>query len=210
MSALAKVVDRELASDRLESLGLSQDGLIDVIQGAVSARNSATPFHPKNAPGLLSWIEGSYHLRRVFVPLGWEPCDLDSVSSITHPELGLKVIYQNAEKAGDVRFEPIAKSMKGAGSARVVASGQPDFFPELIIEQQQSPLEAWYLFVFANGLDVRAELSRPMAIKNGQFEGFHERIILLQAGEWALPSLNSETEESIELDVVISRKANDK
>lgn len=210
MNALARRVDQNLASDRLESLGLTQAGLIDVVQGAVSARNSATPFHPKNAPGLLSWIDGSYHLRRVFVPMGWEPCDRDNVSSITHPELGLKVIYQNAERAGDIRFEPIAKSMKGAGSARVVASGQPDFFPELIAEQERSPQEAWYLFVFANGLDVRAELSRPMTIKSGQFEGFHERIILLQAGEWDLPSLSNEIEEPIELDVVISRKANEK
>ncbi|ANW05328.1 hypothetical protein LMTR13_05805 [Bradyrhizobium icense] len=36
-----------------------------------------------------------------------------------------------------------------------------------------------------NGDDVRAELSFPKRIEDGQFKGFNERIYIIKAGEWA-------------------------
>ncbi|MCK1622415.1 hypothetical protein IVA98_03980 [Bradyrhizobium sp. 160] len=39
--------------------------------------------------------------------------------------------------------------------------------------------------MYINGDDVRAELSFPKRIEDGQFKGFNERIYIIRRGEWA-------------------------
>lgn len=203
---------RVLADDydvipRLEQLGMRRDRLIEVVQAAVGARRSSTKFHPLSAAGLQSWIEGTGHLRRIFTQHGWRICRRDNIESIYHPTLGLKVIFQNAERAGDPIFDPIAASKKGAGSARAVELGQYELWPELkAIETEEINATTWVLFVYAHGDDVRAELSCPIAINDAQFDGFHERIILIAKGEWSTPDPLLDDEPLIEYSVEISRK----
>ena len=193
---------------RLEQLGLRRDLLLDVVQAAVGARRSSTGFHPLSAGGQLSYIEGTGHLRRVFLPHGWEICRRDNIESIFHPELGLKVVFQNAERAGDRLFDPIAVSKKGAGSARAIELGQLDFWPE---ETERAAAEitakTWVLFTFADGEDVRAELSCPVAINENHYDGFHERILIIEKGRWdkATP-LADDDEPPADYEVTVSRK----
>lgn len=193
---------------RLAQLGLRRDFLLDVVRAAVGGRRSSTAFHPLSAGGLLSWIEGTAHLRRVFVPQGWEICRRDNIESIFHPEYGIKVVFQNAERAGDPLFDPVAVSRKGAGSARAIELGQFELWPEVRekeIAEEAAP--TWVLFVFADGDDVRAELSCPMAINEDQFDGFHERILLVEKGGWdSTEPFTDEDEPSAEYDVTVSRK----
>jgi len=193
---------------RLAQLGLRRDLLLDVVRAAVGGRRSSTGFHPLSAGGLLSWIEGTAHIRRVFVPQGWEICRRDNIESIFHPEYGIKVVFQNAERAGDPLFDPIAVSRKGAGSARAIELGQGELWPELR-EKEVAEVTAptWVLFVFAAGDDVRSELSCPMAINDDQFDGFHERILLVQKGDWdSTEPFIDEDEPPAEYDVSVSRK----
>lgn len=193
---------------RLAQLGLRRDLLLDVVRAAVGGRRTSTPFYPLSAGGLLSWIEGTAHIRRVFVPQGWEICRRDNIESIFHPEFGIKVVFQNAERAGDPLFDPIAVSRKGAGSARAIELGQGEFWPELR-EKEVAEVTAptWVLFVFAVGDDVRAELSFPIAINDDQFDGFHERILLVQKGDWdSTEPFIDEDEPPAEYDVAVSRK----
>jgi hypothetical protein len=193
---------------RLEELGLRRDLLLEVVQAAVGARRSASGFHPLSAGGQFSYIEGTGHLRRVFVPRGWEICRRDNIESIFHPDLGLKVVFQNAERAGDPLFEPIAVSKKGAGSARAIELGQLDLWPEHT-ERAAAEITAktWVLFTFADGDDVRAELSCPVAINENHYDGFHERILLIEKGEWdrTEPSVD-DNEPPAEYVVPVSRK----
>ena len=49
-----------------------------------------------------------------------------------------------------------------------------------IIEVSRATANLWYLFVSIEGTDIRAELSRPRSIADGQFAGFHERIFILK------------------------------
>lgn len=193
---------------RLAQLGLRRDLLLDVVRAAVGGRRSATAFHPLSAGGLLSWIEGTGHMRRVFVSQGWEICRRDNIESIFHPVYGIKVVFQNAERAGDALFDPVAVSRKGAGSARAIELGQFEFWPEMR-EKEVAEVTAptWVLFVFADGDDVRAELSCPIAIHDDQFDGFHERIILVEKGGWdsTVPFID-EDEPPAEYDVTVSRK----
>lgn len=193
---------------RLAQLGLRRDLLLDVVRAAVGGRRSSTAFYPLSAGGLLSWIEGTAHIRRVFVPQGWEICRRDNIESIFHPTYGIKVVFQNAERAGDPLFDPIAVSRKGAGSARAIELGQGELWPELR-EKEVAEVTAptWVLFVFAADDDVRAELSCPMAINDDQFDGFHERILLVQKGEWdSTEPFIDEDEPPAEYDVAVSRK----
>ena len=43
----------------------------------------------------------------------------------------------------------------------------------------------WFYCVSVNGDDVRAELSRPISVSGGNFEGFYERIFVIRDGEWS-------------------------
>lgn len=193
---------------RLAQLGLRRDLLLDVVRAAVGGRRSSTGFHPLSAGGLLSWIEGTAHMRRVFVPQGWDVCRRDNIESIFHAEYGIKVVFQNAERAGDPLFDPIAVSRKGAGSARAIELGQGELWPELRDKEvAEVTAPTWVLFVFAAGDDVRAELSCPMAINDDHFDGFHERIILVEKGGWdSSEPFIDEDEPPAEYDVTVTRK----
>ena len=192
---------------RLEELGVTKAELLDVVRVAVGAKRAATDFHPASAGGLLSWISGTAHLRRTYVPQGWEICRRENIESIFNPRAKIKVIFQNAEQAGDPLADPIAASKKGAGSARAVESGQYELFPA-IRERELDEINAptWCVFVFSEGADVRAEFSCPKAIVDEQFHGFHERIILLRKGEWDTPDPLVDHVPPIEFEVPVSRK----
>ena len=123
----------------------------------------------------------------------------------------IKTIFQNAERAGDPIFEPMAANRKGAASARAVDLGQIELFPEHRIEKEQTVAElnanVWILFVEAQGQNVRAEFSRPKAISDEQYAGFHERILLVQGSEWDTPDpLSDDGEPPADFEVTVSRK----
>jgi hypothetical protein len=192
---------------RLEQLGTTKSDLIQVIRAAVGARRNATPFHPLSAGGQLAYLAGTEHLRRVFLPQGWQLCRRDNIESIFHPEIGIKIVYQNADRAGDPIFDPLAVSRKGAGAARAVELGQYDLFPESRVQEVAELTAAtWYLFVFADGPDVRAELSCPVAINDEQFDQFHERILLVQKGDWDNPDPLADDAPPVDFEVSVSRK----
>jgi hypothetical protein len=193
---------------RLAQLEAPKSALLEVVRAAVGGRRNCTGYHPLSAGGLLSWIEGTAQLRRVFVPLGWEICRRDNIESVYNADAGIKIVFQNAERAGDPLFNPVAVSKKGAGSARAVQLGQYELFPE-DKEKEVAEITAstWVLFVYADGDDVRAELSCPIAINDEQFDGFHERILLVQKGEWDGPSPTADDgEPPADYGVTISRK----
>lgn len=196
---------------RLTQLGTDKAELLEIVRAAVGARRNATPFHPLSAPGLLSWIEGTAQLRRIFCVKGWEICRRDNIESIYSPELGIKIVFQNAERAGDPLHDPLAANKKGAASARAVEFGQIEMFPEHEREKEMAAAElsatTWILFVQADGQTVRAEMSCPKAIYEDQYAGFHERILLLEGGEWDVPMpLSDDGEPPVDYEVTVSRK----
>jgi hypothetical protein len=65
----------------------------------------------------------------------------------------------------------------------------------------------WFFCVSANGDEVRAELSLPLAVEGGNFKHFIERIFILSDDEWPELAAKPDSElESAEFDPVISRK----
>ena len=192
---------------RLEQLGLNKALLLEVIRASVGARRNATPFHPVTTAGYNAWSEGTDHLRRILVSVGWHMSDKDNIPSIYNPATETKIIFQNADRAGDPLFDPIAASRKGAGAARAVEQAQYDLFPETQKKQiEESRTQLWCLFVMADGDDVRAEISRPVAINDEQYDEFHERILLVQYGEWQGLDLSEDNEPPLDFDISVSRK----
>lgn len=208
MPVLAKETD---VVSRLEQLGLTRVILLEVIRASVGARRNATPFHPITTAGFNAWSEGTAHLRRILVSQGWRMGDKDNIASVYNAETETKIIFQNAERAGDVLNDPIANSKKGAGAARAVERAQYDLFPETKTKEikhamEEARTQLWCLFVMAEGDDVRAELSRPVAINEEEYDEFHERIVLVQYGKWQGLDLSDDGEPPLEFDIPISRK----
>lgn len=197
------------ALPRLEQLGASKDKLLEVVQASVAAkRRASNTFYARNGAGQLSYQEGTAHLRRTFLPLGYEVCREDNIEAIYNPKTGIKIVFQNADRAGHPLHDPLATSDKGPGSERAVVAGQYELFQDIrASEVKKAGAPVWYLFTYAVGDDVRAELSCPKQIENKQFSGFHERILLLQKGDWGGIDLTDDKTGPLDFDVPVSRKS---
>jgi hypothetical protein len=192
---------------QLAALGVTKAELLDVVRAAVGGRRDAISYDPISAGGQFAWIFGTRRLRAIYVSQGWEIDRTNNVESVFNPKAGIKIIYQSAERAGDFVNDPLPMSPKGAGSARVVEMGQLDFWPEMRLQEIDKAIaQSWYLFVYAMGDDVRAELSYPKSIEGEQFHGFHDRIILVGKGEWQGIDITPDDQDLPEFDVNVTRK----
>jgi hypothetical protein len=203
--------DYEVAS-RLNQLGLTASELIGVVHQAVAAKAAFVLNHPLNAAGQLSYIYGTGALRDALRAKEWEIDRTGNIEATIDPESGMKIVFQNADSACDDDRDPKAISDKGPAASKAVDQGQHSLFPEYDIEDEEKRKREnaalWYLFVYINGDDVRAELSFPKRIEDGQFKGFNERIYIIRPGEWAsmMPKVD-DTEPAQDFEVNVTRKS---
>jgi len=195
---------------RLLALGLDRENLLKVVFAAVQARNDTTSNDPANAAGWFSYSYGTRTLREVFCGEKWMLDRTDSIESILNPNLGIKVAFQNVDSAADPNREPRARSKKGAGSERAVDNNQLNLWllPEIenVVSASPDSSSIWFLMVYVNGSDVRAELSLPISIKDNQFTDFVERIFLIKGGEWSDFEINELEDDNDSFEVHVSRK----
>jgi len=191
---------------RLNDFGVTKEELMPIIHTAVGAKADAVAHHPVTAPGTFAYHWGTMALRDVFVPKGWAKDSTEGIESVYDPKTGTKIIFQNTDSACDV-CDPKAISPKGLASARVISQ------PYLILEMEEDRQKkmngtVWYFCLFAKGDDVRAELSRPLAIEGRQFSEFPERIFILKHGEWNLVTPLTKTDDYPlqDLDILVTRK----
>jgi hypothetical protein len=137
----------------------------------------------------LSYIYGTGALRDMLRAKGWQIDRTSNIEATFDPNTGMKIVFQNADSACEDHRDPKAISEKGPAAIRAVDLGQHNLFPEYDAEDKarakRENAALWYLFVYINGDDVRAELSFPKRIEDGQFKGFNERIYVIKPGEWA-------------------------
>ncbi|CAA2105409.1 hypothetical protein MBUL_03178 [Methylobacterium bullatum] len=173
---------------RLAELGTNKAEMIEIARKASAARADSTEDDPRSGGGLLSWIYGTRALRKTFRPKGWKRNSADNIPSVVNRETGIKFIFQNADSAADALRDPKAISDKKKASERLVAAAQMSFdFPEAEREDEEFidiPSTAFYYFVaMTDNGDLISELSSPRAIEGGQFNGFHERIFIINPGD---------------------------
>ena len=207
---LARIVKAEWEVDaRLAELfGVLKSELVQVAGAAVGARRDAVDDDPITAPGTLSYIYGTRALRTLFRAKKWDLNRKGGVESVFHRERRLKIVFQNADQAADDHRPPQAVSDKGSATELAVRLGQYDLFPKLVGEAiREATAAVWYLFVSCNGDDVRAELSYPKSVVDGQFLGFHERIFIIEKGDLDdFDFSRSDGTPPIEFDVAVTRK----
>jgi len=204
--------DYEVAS-RLDQLGLSASELIGVVHQAVAAKANYVLNHPLNAAGQLSYIYGTGALRDMLRAKGWEIDRTGNIEATFDPKSGMKIVFQNADSACEDGRDPKAISDKGPAAIKAVDLGQQNLFPEYDAEdrekQKKENAALWYLFVYINGDDVRAELSFPKRIEEGQFKGFNERIYVIKPGEWAsmMPKIDDNEPPAQDFEINVTRKS---
>jgi hypothetical protein len=210
--------DRIVAQDyevapRLDQLELSASELIGVVHQAVAAKANFVLNHPLNAGGQLSYIYGTGALRDALRTKGWEIDRIGNIEATYNSKTGMKIVFQNADSACEDGRDPKAISDKGPAAIKAVDIGQSSLFPEYDIEDQEKRkrenASLWYLFVHINGDDVRAELSFPKRIEDGQFKGFNERIYIIKPGEWLsmMPKADDAAPPAQDFDISVTRKS---
>jgi len=203
------VTDERDVTTRLHELfDISLDDAINIALAAAAAKADAVDDDPLTAPGTLAYIYGTRATRRTFRARGWQIDRKGGVESVVNLERGLKLVFQNADLAASEHQEPKAVSDKGTASETAVRLAQGWLFPEM--ERKEVGLEMahlWYLFVSIDGSDIRAELSRPQAIADKQFAGFHERIFILKRGDLDKLIVGFEDDGTVDVpEVIVSKK----
>lgn len=213
MAADRIVAQKHEVASRLGQLGLTASELIGVVHQAVAAKAAFVLNHPLNAAGQLSYIYGTGALRDTLRAKGWQIDRTGNIEATFDPKNGIKIVFQNADSACEDDRDPRAISDKGPAASKAVDQGQHSLFPEYDIEDAEKRKKEnaglWYLFVYINGDDVRAELSFPKRIEDGQFKGFNERVYIIKPGEWAsMMSKVDDTEPPVQdFEVNVTRKS---
>lgn len=207
------VRDEWEVEQRLAELGTNKTEMIEIAKKAAAARADSTEDDPRSGGGLLSWIYGTRALRKTFRPKGWKRNSADNIPSVVNKETRIKFIFQNADSAADALRDPKAISDKKKASERLVAAAQMFFdFPESEREDEEFadiPSTAFYYFVALNENGIlTSELSSPRSIEGGQFNGFHERIFIINPGDIEQFDILGDAADEIipDFDVVVTSK----
>jgi hypothetical protein len=175
---------------RLVRFGATRSELIEVAKQIVAARADSIVVDPLSAPGQLSYIYGTRHLRLLFMSKGWNIDRKENVESVVSPG-GTRIVFQNVDDACSIFQHPKAISAKGPASHRMidVAQGRlfgPGELPETIPPKALDGLNssAWYFCMSFDDDNIKAELSLPASVKGGNFFGFLERIFIITGGDW--------------------------
>lgn len=182
---------------RLARFGAARNELIEVAQQIVAARADAILVDPFSAPGLLSYIYGTRHLRLLFMPKGWGIDRTENVESVVSPR-GVRIVFQNVDEACSIFQAPKAVSAKGPACQRMidVAQGRlfgPGELPETVPPKALDALNssAWYFCMSFEDNDVKAELSLPASVRGNTFSDFLNVFSSLRVvvGESLLPNM---------------------
>ena len=179
--------EKQSTEERLQTLGLTKEGLMLVARNSLSARNEAVINHPTNAPGTLTYIEGVRSLRDIFCGNDWAIYKPDNLELIHNEELGIKIGFQNVDIACNLDSPPIARSKKGFGSVRACIGNENHSLPlssvmDMPLPQDVKIHDTSVLYYLMLAEDGAVELSCP-TIKRGEFHLFVERIFIATADE---------------------------
>jgi len=183
---------------RLSEFGITKEQLLEIVHAMVAARAECTDNDPPSAPGWSSWRHGTRRAREVFRPDGWLKDDTDQLPTIVKPAIGMRIAVANTDHGTglvEAGVFPQNRSKKGAATDRAVGQTQNTLFGEMgepddkVVkfkprDTHSASIATFYLCVFNEGDEVRAEFSCPIRVVDGFFVGFSERIILVGPGDW--------------------------
>jgi hypothetical protein len=195
---------------RLRQLGLTHDGIVEVIRRGERARAEATAFDPITAPGQNAYQVRVRAMREIFVPMGFQLRRVNGLEMISSQDGTFSMITRAGDAGvGNEFADPQPKGDVGDGAALTVgSSGALLFDPKWFgpVKAERPIAQTWMLLVYAEGEIVRAELSLPISIAAKSVSGWFDRVIIdidaLGGGE---DESSGSGEDDVEVSVV--RKA---
>lgn len=211
---LIQTVQREGASDRLLDLELSVEKFRKVVERCIGERRSAGKSHAKGAKGTLQYHEAIAALRQEFCGEEWISYEKDGTPGIENQGLGLRVLYSNVDRAGDIERPPQPNNPKGSkGSAvhdsnlQIGFTGDPSWEKPKTLDDND-----WQIYTLMVDSTGSAELTK-VVLENGLYSEYFERIFLpdfeqnlddihLDDGN----DLVDDVEDETEIDISVTRK----
>ncbi|MFJ4210469.1 hypothetical protein ACIPY2_18610 [Paenarthrobacter sp. NPDC089675] len=182
---LEPFVSSDDATKALASLGLESATLTTSVLRGVRQAQNVTNFHPVTARGFVQWSETVGALREQLNEQEWTQADPQNSPRVFSPDglTSIMVIGGNANTALSKDVIPGTARRRGpATDAAVQCNGQQvlDLVFELpVVKQTQVPLTWVLLYHWSRDEPVvRAELSLPAQITNGDITQWTQRIIL--------------------------------
>jgi hypothetical protein len=179
-------------TNRLGDLATSSEQLLEVVGAVVAARADCTDNDPFGSRGWRGWQMGTRRSREVHVGAdGWEKDDTDQVPAIINKRFGIRIVICNTDDGTSIEMgKPQNRHKKGSATNRAIDANQGSFMDRLdetvsvisIAKRRTSATGAiltYFLCVYAEGDDIRAELSCPVNVENGFFDDFVERIFII-------------------------------
>jgi len=197
-------------------LGWRHQDLLEVVDSMVLARNSCTENDAPGAPGMRAYFDGTRRLREVGCQHpGWEASNDHNIATIYNRERGLRIAVCNSDDGtGVMGGQPQNRSKKGSATEWAVNGMQltldlllDEATNVIAFERAKGGVQIWYLYVYASGDSVRAELSYPSKIENGFFVDYYERIILIGSDEDQVGMVQHAAEQGADdLEINVTRK----
>lgn len=201
----AIVQDEVDTQRRLADFGLDADQFMEIAEVATTWAGDASPLMPHNAPGTLAYIYGVQEMRHQLVDDEWEVERTFGIEAVINRIIGIRIAYQNVDRACDPEFPPIPRSAKGNASENICG---PNLFVHSGVEPgpltgvKQDGTTTYYVMV---GEDGSVELSNPV-IKNGLYKHFNERIFINRPSEDWEAEIDPETGPIEDFEISVSLK----
>lgn len=183
--ATALIQGEHHVANRLSDFGLVAKQLLAVGAKARTWADDASPLMPVNAPGTLAYIYGVMELRQQVLDGIWQVDRTCGIEAVINRVRGVRIAFQNVDRACDPIFAPNPRSAKGAAAEYLCG---PTLFEYAGVEAgpltgvREDGLPTYYLMV---GEDGSVELSNPV-ISNGSYVHFNERILISASdSDWA-------------------------
>lgn len=193
----------------LLDIGLTREIVREIAFAAAGARADALSVDPSGTPGTLSYIHGVRTTRLKLMPHSWRESREGNVEATVNHTLGVQLFFQNVDRAcGD--NDPQAISGKGSASRKLIRSGQMELFDAVGPKADKTGRlpTVWLICVSVDDDSVRAEVSCPDVFEGNQFEGFVQRLFVVDESIEPKPTSRKDSDDDgeLEIDIPVSKK----
>jgi hypothetical protein len=204
------------ARRRLAELGVSVEALTAALEAGQLARRSCTDNDAPFIPGTEAWRFVVRVLREKLIPTGvWRKSDAGNFSVIINDARKINIVVSSGDDlTKSTKGNPKTRHLKGLFTEALVIRNKHygGMFPEIISEEVRTAVSilehpTWILLINISNEEIRAELSYPDAIEEGQIISWKERIFVPdQLGDPGA-AVKPIDETGSDFDVPVRRKA---
>jgi hypothetical protein len=203
------------ARRRLAELGVSVVALIKALEAGQLARLSCTPNDPPFIPGTEAWRFVVRTLREELLPRGYRKADPANYSLVINDARKLNIVVASGDTmVRSITGDPKTKHLKGLFTEAVIFRNKQigGLFPAEISEELRTAVSileypTWILLIYITDDEIRAELSYPDAIEEGQIISWKERIFIPDSADDDGAEIRPTGDTDPDIDVPVRRKA---